>query len=131
MTCVSGWCLTILVPASAGGRTADRQPAMADPALVEETEKRLRSQKGVHGFLVLNGDGIAIRSSMQNAETVHYAALVSRFVEKSRSCIKRLDGDDELNFVRIRSQKHEIMVAPDFGGNTDYYLVVVQDPTTE
>lgn len=51
---------------------------MADPALVEETEKRLRSQKGVHGFLVLNGDGIAIRSSMENAETVHYAALVSR-----------------------------------------------------
>jgi dynein light chain roadblock-type len=103
---------------------------MGDTALVEETEKRLRSHKGVHGFLVMNGDGIAIRSSMDKDETVHYAALVSRYVEKSRACIKRLDGDDELNFIRIRSAKHEVMIAPDFNNGTDYYLVVVQDPTT-
>jgi dynein light chain roadblock-type len=104
---------------------------MGDTALVEETEKRLRSHKGVQGFLVMNGDGIAIRSSLDKAETVHYAALVSRYVEKCRFCVKRLDGEDELDFIRIRSVKHEIMVAPDFGGGTDYYLVVVQDPTTE
>ena len=104
---------------------------MGDTALVEDTEKRLRSHKGVHGFLVMNGDGIAIRSSMDNPETVHYAALVSRYVEKCRSCVKRLDGDDELDFIRIRSIKHEIMVAPDFSGSTDYFLVVVQNPTTE
>jgi dynein light chain roadblock-type len=104
---------------------------MADPALVEETEKRLRSHKGVQGFMALNGDGIAIRSSMDNSQTVHYAALVSRFVGKSRSCVKKLDPEDELNFIRIRSLKHEIMIAPDYNGNMDYHLVVVQDPTTE
>ena len=176
---------------------------MADTALVEETEKRLRSHTGVHGFMVMNGEGIAIRSSLDKGETVHYAALVSRcaltaqllcmpryhcelyeithcarrldaarthavalatstamatvplcpkrccsrlakaalnmlachhigcrYVEKSRTCIKKLDGDDELDFVRIRSAKHEIMIAPDFLSGTDYYLVVVQQPST-
>jgi dynein light chain roadblock-type len=100
-------------------------------AHVEETEKRLRSHKGVQGFIVMNGDGISVRSSMGNAETVHYAALVSRYVAKCRSCVKHLDGEDELEFVRIRSMKHEIMIAPDFSGGTDYYLVVVQNPTPE
>lgn len=104
---------------------------MGDTALVEETEKRLRSHKGVHGFLVMNGDGIAIRSSLDTSETVHYAALVSRYVEKTRSCVKKLDGEDELDFIRIRSAKHEIMIASDFNGGTDYLLVVVQDPTTD
>lgn len=105
--------------------------AMADTALVEETEKRLRSHKGVQGFLVLNGDGIAIRSTMDNAQTVQYAALVSRYVEKTRTYVKKLDGDDELDCIRIRCTKYEIVIAPDFTGGTDYHLVVVQNPTTE
>ena len=39
--------------------------------------------------------------------------------------------DDDLRFVRIRSKKHEIMIAPEFGPDREYYLVVVQDPSTE
>jgi dynein light chain roadblock-type len=104
---------------------------MVDVALVEETEKRLRSHKGVLGFIVMNGDGIAIRSTLDNTETVHYTALVSRFVEKCRTCTRKLAADDELQFIRIRSTKHEIMIAPDFVGGTDYCLIMVQDPSTE
>ena len=36
---------------------------------------------------------------------------------------RELDYSNELIFLRIRTQKNEIMVAPD----VDYYLVVVQD----
>lgn len=104
---------------------------MGDTALVEETEKRIGSHKGVLGFIVLNTDGIALRSTFDNDTTVQYAALVSRYVEKCRMCVKRMNGEDELEFVRIRSAKHEIMIAPDFAGGSDYYLVTVQNPTTE
>lgn len=104
---------------------------MADTALVEETEKRLRSHKGVQGLIVLNGDGIAIRSTMDNADTVKYAALVSRYVEKTRTYIKKLCSEDDLDFVRIRCSKYEVMIAPDFTVGSDYCLVVVQNPTTE
>lgn len=104
---------------------------MADTALVEETEKRLRSHKGVQGLIVLNGDGIAIRSTMDNAETVKYAALISRYVEKTRTYIKMLSSEDDLDFVRIRCAKYEIMIAPDFTAGSEYCLVVVQNPTTE
>jgi dynein light chain roadblock-type len=34
---------------------------------------------------------------------------------------------DDLVFLRVRTKKHEVMVAPD----KDYLLIVVQDPTAE
>lgn len=37
---------------------------------------------------------------------------------------RTLDGGDELAFLRVRSKKHEIMIAPD----KDYILVVIQNP---
>jgi dynein light chain roadblock-type len=45
--------------------------------------------------------------------------------------VKNLDPDNELKFVRIRSKKHEIMVAPEFDKTREYYLVVVQDPSSD
>jgi len=39
--------------------------------------------------------------------------------------VRTLDETDELTFFRIRSKKHEIMVAPD----PEYLLIVVQRPS--
>ena len=102
---------------------------MADTLLVDDTEKRLRSHKGVVGFMIMTLDGLAIRSTLPEGETTQYAALISRFVQKSRACSKQLCQDDDLQMVRIRSAKHEIMVALDGAGASEYVLVVVQDPT--
>ncbi|GBF97800.1 dynein light chain roadblock-type 2 [Raphidocelis subcapitata] len=103
---------------------------MAEIAAVEETFKRLQSHRGVLGVLVVNGDGIAIRSTFDNETTVAYAALVSGFTVKARRAVRQLDADNELRFLRIRSRKHEIMVAPEFERG-EYALVVVQDPAAE
>lgn len=104
---------------------------MAELAAVEETFKRLQSHKGVIGVIIVNSDGIAIRSTLDNDLTVQYAALMSRFTVKARGVVKDLDPDNELKFVRIRSKKHEIMIAPEFDKTREYYLVVVQDPSTD
>ena len=80
----------------------------------------------------MNSDGIAIRSTLENDVTVHYAALVSRFVEKARAAVKRLSSEDELQFTRIRSKKHEIIVAPEFDNRGHgFYLVTIQRPSCE
>ncbi|GIL66164.1 hypothetical protein Vafri_19767 [Volvox africanus] len=104
---------------------------MVDVAAVDETFKRLQSHKGVLGIIVINADGIAIRTTFDNDLTVQYAALVSHFTVKARSAVKKLDGDNDLKFLRIRSKKHEIMIAPEFEKSHEYYLVVVQDPSRE
>jgi dynein light chain roadblock-type len=104
---------------------------MAELAAVEETFKRLQSHKGVIGIIIINSDGIAIRSTLDNDLTVQYAALMSQFTVKARGVVRNLDPDNDLKFVRIRSKKHEIMIAPEFEKTREYYLVVVQDPSTD
>jgi len=42
----------------------------------------------------------------------------------ANAVVRTLDESDELSFFRIRSKKHEIMIAPD----KEYLLVVIQDP---
>mmetsp|Transcript_21961 Transcript_21961/g.30514 ORF Transcript_21961/g.30514 Transcript_21961/m.30514 type:complete len:98 (+) Transcript_21961:176-469(+) len=92
---------------------------------VEETMKRINSHKGVQGIIIVNNDGIPIRTTLDSAITVQYAALVTHMASKARSVVRTLDSQNDLHFLRIRSKKHEIMVAPD----NDYVLIVVQNPS--
>ena len=92
---------------------------------VEETLKRIQSHKGVTGVIVVNQEGIPIRSTLDNATTVQYAGLIHQLTAKSRTTVRDLDPTNDLSFLRIRTVKHEIMVAPD----KDYLLIVIQDPS--
>jgi len=94
---------------------------------VEETLERIKSHKGVEGVIIVNADGIPIRPAkgMDDELTHKYAANISQLAAKARSVIRDLDPQNDLTFLRIRSKKHEIMVAPD----KDFLLVVIQDPT--
>ncbi|CAH8862755.1 unnamed protein product [Trichobilharzia szidati] len=94
---------------------------------VEETFKRLIGHKGVIGAIIVSSDGIAVRSSMDNSTTNHYCGLIQQLISKSRSAVRDLDPSNDLTFLRIRSVRHEIMVAPD----RDYSLIVVQETGVE
>ena len=50
---------------------------MADVNVVEQTVKRLSSHKGIEGILILSGEGIPIRSTLESSLSVQYAGLVS------------------------------------------------------
>lgn len=56
--------------------------------------------------------GIPIRSTLDNSTTVQYAGLISQLAAKARSTVRDIDPSNDLTFLRIRSKKHEIMVAP-------------------
>ncbi|KAJ6646701.1 Dynein light chain roadblock-type 2 [Pseudolycoriella hygida] len=92
---------------------------------VEETLKRIASHKGVVGTIVVNNEGIPVKSTLDNTTTVQYAGLMSQLADKARSAVRDLDPGNDLTFLRVRSKKHEIMVAPD----KDFLLVVIQNPS--
>jgi dynein light chain roadblock-type len=79
---------------------------------VEETIKRLSSHKGVEGIVVVNMDGIPIRTTLDHDKTVQHAALITQLTAKAKSVVRDLDPGNDLTFLRIRSKKHEIMIAP-------------------
>ncbi|KAL8596827.1 Dynein light chain roadblock-type 2 [Nucella lapillus] len=89
---------------------------------VEETLKRIQSHKGVIGTIVINSEGIPIRTSLDNSTTVQYAGLLCQLTLKARNSVRDLDPTNDLTFLRIRSKKNEIMCAP----HNEYLLVVIQ-----
>ena len=94
---------------------------------IEETLNRIKTHKGVVGVVIVNSDGIPIRSTLDQKTTLQYSAIISQLTGKARSAIRDLDPQNDLTFLRIRSQKHEILISPD----KDYTLVVIQDPSAE
>jgi len=88
--------------------------------------KRIQQQPGVTGTLIFNNDGIPIRTTLDNSTTVQYCGLFHSMTNKARSCIREIDPQNDLTFLRIRTKKCEFMIAPD----KDYNLVVIQNPST-
>ena len=70
---------------------------------VEETIKRLQSHKGVQGIVVVNAEGIPIRSTLDNALTVQYAALITQLSAKAKSVVRDLDPTVPFFFFAIPS----------------------------
>ncbi|NXI55960.1 DLRB2 protein, partial [Chloroceryle aenea] len=68
--------------------------------------------------------GIPVRTTLDNSTTVQYTCLLHQLTMRARSTVRDIDPQNDLTFLRIRSKKHKIMVAPD----KDYLLIVIQKP---
>ncbi|XP_013916159.1 PREDICTED: dynein light chain roadblock-type 2-like [Thamnophis sirtalis] len=85
------------------------------------------STSGAHNSTLGNHlatQGIPIRTTLDNSTTVQYAGLLHQLTMKAKSTVRDIDPQNDLTFLRIRSKKHEIMVAPD----KEYLLIVIQNP---
>ncbi len=49
---------------------------------------------------------------MENSITLQYCAIVHQLTAKCRSSVRDIDPTNDLTFLRIRTKKHEIMIAP-------------------
>ncbi|KAG1709843.1 hypothetical protein DVH05_016858 [Phytophthora capsici] len=111
----------------------------------EETIKRIKSHKGVQAVLIVNQEGVPIYSSTSDEEfAMDHAALISQLAAKAKSTIRTLDPTNDMTFLRIRSKKHEIMIAPGMSKwfldlyfynyfflllvDKEYALIVIQNP---
>ena len=90
---------------------------------VEETLNRINTHQGVLGVLIVNDKGVAIRTTMNQEETIDTGSLITQFTTKAQAAIRNLHADEEIRFIRIRSREHEIMIAPD----KDFTMIVIQD----
>lgn len=88
---------------------------------------RIKTHKGVKGIVIANYSGVAVKSTMSSADTNKYASLIATLTQTARSTVRELDSQNDLIFLRVRSRKHEIMIAPD----RDYMLIVIQNPDDE
>eukprot|EP00243_Klebsormidium_subtile_P010605 TRINITY_DN5727_c0_g1_i1.p1 TRINITY_DN5727_c0_g1~~TRINITY_DN5727_c0_g1_i1.p1 ORF type:complete len:103 (+),score=9.09 TRINITY_DN5727_c0_g1_i1:576-884(+) len=94
---------------------------------VEATLQRINGHKGVLGTIIVDAEGTVLRTTvLQPDMAAKCASLIPSLSAMARSCVRDLDPQNDLQFLRIRSKQHEILVAPD----KDFTLIVIQDPTT-
>ncbi|TNJ27246.1 Roadblock-related dynein light chain [Giardia muris] len=94
---------------------------------LDETIKRISTRRGVEGIVIINSDGIPIRTSLDEEQATIYAGICSQLVMKGRALINAIDPSDELRLLRFRSRKYELLLAPDKG----YVMIVIQNPQVE
>ena len=104
---------------------------MVEIAQVEEMVKRLSDQKGVLGITISNGEGIPIRSTLDPEQATQYSALVARLSAQARAFVRELAPEDDLQFLRLRSNGKEFMIAPNFDKEHNLSLTVIQNPTPD
>ena len=89
---------------------------------VDDIMKRIMNREDTEGLIVINQEGIPVKSSLEPSQTVHYVSHVNKLIEIARSGLRGIDANDQLKVLRLRTMKNEIMVVPD----NNYTLVVVQ-----
>lgn len=72
----------------------------------------MRLLQGVEGVLIAGNDGQIHKTTLNEQLTQEYASRIPSLAALARSVVRDLDPQNDFEFLRIRSQKHEIMVAP-------------------
>lgn len=78
-------------------------------------------------MVITNSSGVPIRSTLDATQTQKYAAMISELSIKTRSTVRDIDPTNDLTFIRVRTKKHEIMIAPD----KDFIMIVIQNPNPD
>ncbi|KAH7827703.1 dynein light chain, roadblock-type [Monocercomonoides exilis] len=100
---------------------------------VESSLMRINQHPGVQGILITQNDLKCSRVLATSDESPvllskdNYAQCCTSLSSQARTAIRDLDPTDDLKFMRIRTRKTEIMIAPE----QEYTIVCVQDPTAK
>ncbi|KAG5187945.1 hypothetical protein JKP88DRAFT_184906 [Tribonema minus] len=93
-------------------------------AQVEETLERIKVQPGVEGYVICDMQGQVLRRfpTMSQETAEMYAASMMHLAHKARGVVRDLNPKSELNYLRIRAKRHEVMVAFD----KEFLAIVIQ-----
>ncbi|KAJ2702119.1 hypothetical protein FB645_004401 [Coemansia sp. IMI 203386] len=80
---------------------------------VDDTITRLSAKKGVESVTVMTKDGQVIRTTATAEQAESHGKLLSKLARDAAEIVEQLDDQDELSFLRIRTTRHEVMVALD------------------
>nr|CAB61260.1 putative bithoraxoid-like protein [Spermatozopsis similis] len=91
---------------------------------IQATLERIQKHKGVLGTIIIDHNGVTLHSTLDDKTTAEYTELIPALSMLAKNLVRDVDPQNDLDFLRVRSLKHEIMVAP----KEEFLLIVIQDP---
>ncbi|EDW00657.1 dynein light chain roadblock-type 2 [Drosophila grimshawi] len=88
-----------------------------DDSFVQHFKKR-----GAREIIVMDSTGKPLRSTVSQRRTLMLASLLQPLATMARNVVRDLDPANEVTFMRIRSEIHEVHMAI----NPEFIVVVVQ-----
>eukprot|EP00345_Euplotes_harpa_P013143 CAMPEP_0168336752 /NCGR_PEP_ID=MMETSP0213-20121227/11750_1 /TAXON_ID=151035 /ORGANISM="Euplotes harpa, Strain FSP1.4" /LENGTH=123 /DNA_ID=CAMNT_0008342047 /DNA_START=11 /DNA_END=382 /DNA_ORIENTATION=- len=95
---------------------------------IDAALSELMTKTGVEGYVVINYDGIPVKSHPENSiPAVQYAALVTDLITKTKSTLKMLDmSESDFTYLRMRTKfDKEIIVTNQIIGANEYILITI------
>jgi len=78
---------------------------------IEARMQRIKSLKGVIGVFLISKEGAILKSTADNITTSQFKQIGLEVSVLVQNMIKDINPENEANFVRISSTRHEITVA--------------------
>lgn len=94
-------------------------------AEIEEILSRFKGHEQVQGYVIINQKGDIIRTTYMDSsaeEGNKLASIIPELVFKTRAACQFLGKDNNLQFMRVKTSKYELLIAPD----SEFILIVVQ-----
>ncbi|XP_068140913.1 dynein light chain roadblock-type 1 [Drosophila tropicalis] len=90
---------------------------------IEGMFDRLLTLPGAQGAILVNDEGIPIRTSMDVTSSQKYAGKMAPLIKMARSMISDLEPGDDLSYLRLRTRRNELMVASE----NDHMVILIQN----
>lgn len=95
--------------------------------VVHETDDFINRIRGHVDTIVLDSDLISVSSTLDNTTTIGYTAGMTALQAAAQSACRDLDPSNEMMFLRVRTTKHEFLIASD---NEVFTIITVQNLAT-
>ncbi|XP_017000059.2 dynein light chain roadblock-type 2 [Drosophila takahashii] len=90
---------------------------------VQATFERLLLLPGVIGAVLVDGDGVPVRTNLPENAAQMYANRMRPLVTLARSMVNDMETGDQLSYVRLRTRRQEVMVATE----NEHTIILIQD----
>ncbi|KAH8259003.1 hypothetical protein KR038_006891 [Drosophila bunnanda] len=90
---------------------------------VQTTFDRLAQLPGVQAAILIDRNGLPVRSTLNQADTLRYANKMQPLVATARSMVQEMEPTDQLTYVRLRTRRQEVMVATE----NQHTIIIIQE----
>lgn len=85
----------------------------------DEIITQISGHRGVVGLIIFSNNGLSIKSTLDNSQTIQWGALVGDVIERSKAVAKSMEGlFGSFSTIRIQTNKYQITIAME----RDFYI---------